>query len=158
MAFAWNYENTVRAVKLHMIGKSAAEIARELAPDGSLSRSAVIGKLARVPSDPDLIPKDGEPRLHAPVKKSEPSKPKPKPKDPPPSPVTRLTPRPMPPKPEPKPKNPPIQVEDIRTPTGGCKYITVFDGADSIYCGRPIDRGSYCRGHADRCYTREKAK
>ena len=59
-----------------------------------------------------------------------------------------------------KQSDPPIEVFENHTfltlfdlKRTSCRYIIHMDSPDgALYCGEVIDRGAYCKEHADRCY------
>jgi hypothetical protein len=39
-----------------------------------------------------------------------------------------------------------------------CRYILNDDTSNPVYCCEPIDRRSYCKKHADICYTKKEKR
>ena len=62
------------------------------------------------------------------------------------------------PEPRPKPQSNIVSLEarPFRIAKDGCKW-PIGEGSQMVFCCNPIERGSYCAGHAEIAYVRKKA-
>lgn len=153
----WSAANDKRLIDMWFEGKSAADIANIL----GVSRGSVMGKVYRLRQN-GVLDYRQDPSGWAGKKKKTPH-PLPNPKTMASQPVQTLNLN-KPKEPDPAPVvAPPVPVFDPSKPYKNilqltyttCRYIMTEDTSTSaFYCGEPVERRSYCKAHADLCFTR----
>ena len=141
----WSEEQDRYLIRQWVAGIPTPMIAATL----GITRNAAIGRISRLG-----IMSEGRRKASVPMRtRREPTEPKQAAPRPPASPKP---PKPVrsPPKP---PAAPPVDGVGLMELRHGrdCAFPVVAAGADTRYCGAPVDDGSYCEAHRKRMYTPE---
>ena len=145
--------DTEKLVALWNSGMTATEVGKAL----GITKNAVVGKVNRLRAK-GVFMRMRQPPTPKPERAPRPPRP-PKPKKPRPEKVVRLTPPALVcvPVPDPVVDKTSRFVTLLELTQQSCRYIVSKDTEETLYCGAPRTRKSYCTAHAALCYVKDKS-